>query len=119
MLPSEQGEAAWRRRPPSRRFVVLRCVGGPSRIRVRGELDLSDAPELGRLLDAERAAGHDLVVDLREMTFIDSSGLAVLVWAAQSAAASGRGLRLVAPPPPVMRTFYVTGLHELLPFTDE
>ena len=118
MLPSEHGDAA-PRRPPPQRFVVLRCVGGPSRVCVRGELDLSDAPELGRLLTAEREAGHDLVVDLREMTFIDSSGLAVLVWAAQSAAGSKRGLRLLPPPPPVMRTFDVTGLRGLLPFTEE
>jgi anti-anti-sigma factor len=98
---------------------VERCAGGTSLVQVRGELDMFDAPQLGRLLDAERAAGHDLVVDLRRLTFIDSSGLAVLVWAAQSAARSGRGLRLLAPPPAVMRTFDVTGLRTLLPFADE
>jgi anti-sigma B factor antagonist len=59
---------------------VERCAGGTSLVQVRGELDMFDAPQLGRLLDAERAAGHDLVVDLRRLTFIDSSGLAVLVW---------------------------------------
>jgi anti-anti-sigma factor len=116
--PSEHGDPAGRR-PPPQRFVVLRCVGGSSRICVRGELDLAGAPELGRLLAAEREAGHDLVVDLRELTFIDSSGLAVLVWAAQSAAGSGRALRLRPPPPPVMRTFDVTGLSGLLPFTED
>jgi anti-sigma B factor antagonist len=117
VLPSEHGDAGWRR-PPAQRFVVLRCVGGASRICVDGELDLSDAPELSRLLEAERAAGHDLVVDLRELTFIDSSGLAVLVWAAESAAQSGRALRLLPPPPDVMRTFEVTGLRGLLPFEE-
>ena len=117
MLPSEEEVAGWRR-PPSERFLVQRYAGGLSRVQVRGELDLSDAPELGRLLAAERAAGRDLVVDLRELTFIDSSGLAVLVWAAQSAAGSRRTLRLVAPAPGVMRTFEVTGLRELLPFEE-
>ena len=116
MLPSEGERAPWRH-PPPQRFAVERCAGG-SRIHVRGELDIFDAPQLGRLLEAERAAGHDLVVDLHELSFIDSSGLAVLVWAAESAARSGRGLRLLAPPPAVMRTFDVTGLRELLPFED-
>ena len=95
-----------------------RLDGGASRVHVRGELDLSDAPQLGRVLAAEREAGRDLVLDLRELTFIDSSGLAVLVWAAESAARSRRGLRLLAPPASVMRTFDVTGLRELLPFED-
>jgi anti-sigma B factor antagonist len=117
VLPSDEEIAGWRR-PPSERFLVQRYAGGVSRICVRGELDLSDAPELGRLLEAERAAGHDLVVDLRELTFIDSSGLAVLVWAAQSAARAGRGLRLLPPAGAAMRTFEVTGLRELLPFEE-
>ena len=117
MRPSEDEVAGWRR-PPSQRFVVERSAGGPSHVRVRGELDVSDAPELGRILDEERAAGHDLVVDLRDLTFIDSSGLGVLVWAAQSAAGSRRALRLLPPPPGVMRTFEVTGLRGLLPFED-
>jgi anti-sigma B factor antagonist len=117
VLPSEEQIAGWRR-PPSERFLVQRYAGGLSRICVRGELDLSDAPELGRLLDAERAAGRDLLVDLRELTFIDSSGLAVLVWAAQSAAGSGRTLRLLPAPSGVMRVFDVTGLRELLPFDE-
>jgi anti-anti-sigma factor len=106
-------------RPPAQRLVVLRGVGGPSRIRVQGELDLRDAPELGRCLDAERAAGHDVVVDLRELTFIDSSGLAILVWAAESAAHSGRGLTILPGPPNVMRTFEITGLRRLLPFAED
>ena len=118
MRPSEGELAPWRH-PPSQRFPVERCAGGSSHIHVRGELDIFDAPQLGRLLEAERAAGHDLVVDLRELTFIDSSGLAVLVWAAESAARSGLGLRLLAPPPEVMRTFDVTGLRTLLPFADD
>jgi anti-anti-sigma factor len=118
VLPSEDRDRSWRP-PPPQRFLVLRSVGGASRVCVRGELDLSDAAELGRLLQAEREAGHDLLVDLRELTFIDSAGLAVLVWAAHSAAASGRGLRLLPAPPPVMRTFDVTGLRELLPFVED
>jgi anti-sigma B factor antagonist len=53
--------------------------GGPVLLRLRGELDVQGAPVLrGQLLDLlpERPP---LVVDLRELDFMDSSGLAVLL----------------------------------------
>jgi anti-sigma B factor antagonist len=90
-----------------------------ARVAVRGEIDVAEAPAIGRRLAAELAAGRDVVVDLREMTFIDSSGLAVLLDAARSAERHGRDLRILRPRPLVMRTFELAGLADRLPFADD
>jgi anti-sigma B factor antagonist len=87
-------------------------------VALRGEIDVAEAPGVERRLADALAAGGHVVVDLREVTFIDSSGLAVLLRAVQAAARDGRELRLLRPRPPVMRTFELAGLVEHLPFAD-
>ncbi|MGZ8634898.1 MAG: STAS domain-containing protein, partial [Solirubrobacteraceae bacterium] len=42
---------------------------------IRGELDLATAPELEGALTERLDAGEDVVVDLRELAFLDSTGL--------------------------------------------
>jgi len=54
--------------------------GSIHQITVRGELDLSTAPELAAELRAAReAGGKSILLDLSDCEFIDSSGLAVIV----------------------------------------
>jgi anti-anti-sigma factor len=70
---------------------------GALRLVPRGELDLATAPELERVLGDELAHGRDVRLDLRELAFMDSSGVRVLV-TAHRAAERGQGtLRIVAP----------------------
>jgi len=53
---------------------------GQAVVAVRGELDLYTAPRLWETIDAAIAATpHELVIDLTDVTFLDSSGLSVLV----------------------------------------
>lgn len=83
-------------------------------IRVRGELDLSNARLLQDHLDAaiECEAG-DLLVDLFDVTFIDSSGLHVLLDTDRQLRVVGRRrLRLVTPSPAVTRLLDLAGLTE-------
>ena len=55
-------------------------MNGRAVVRVRGEIDLYTAPQLWETLDAAIAdTPHELVIDLSDVTFLDSSGLAVLV----------------------------------------
>jgi anti-anti-sigma factor len=62
---------------------------------LRGELDLGTVPQFrDRLADAERD-GTTLVVDLRRVTFIDSSGIGELLGAHQRARRTGRRLVVV------------------------
>lgn len=91
---------------------VDRAAEAPT-VAVRGEVDVATAPAvreaLYRLFDA--GARH-VVVDLGEMTFIDSSGLGVLVGALRRAREAGGRLELVNLQPGTRRVFDVTGLTE-------
>jgi stage II sporulation protein AA (anti-sigma F factor antagonist) len=82
-----------------------------------GEVDLFTAPGLrAALLNAARASAR-VVVDLTGVTFLDSSGLAVLISALQSAGERGQEAspHLAGPTPPVRRVLDITRLSEMLP----
>jgi anti-anti-sigma factor len=88
---------------------------GVKLIALRGELDFDDAPRLGRVLEELRAEGErKLVIDLSELTFIDSSGISVLVSAARSAATAQAAFVVAAPTPNVQRVFDIVNLSELV-----
>lgn len=62
-----------------------------------GEIDLTTAPELRSSIErAQRATGHDVVLDLTAIDFIDSTGLSVLVDGARAARAGGNAFDVVA-----------------------
>jgi anti-sigma B factor antagonist len=88
-------------------------------ITLRGELDLRAGaelePELARLTDCD----HDvLALDLRELEFLDSSGLSMIVQVAQVLDDAGRRLVLVRGPQSVQRMFEITRMTERLEFVD-
>ena len=99
----------------------FRCEVEPFRgwIRVRphGELDLASAGQLDGKLRELREAGFDLIeLDLSSLTFLDSTGLRlVLAWDGE-ARRDGMQLRLRPGPPAVQRVFEVTGVLGRLPF---
>jgi anti-anti-sigma factor len=66
---------------------------------VHGDVDLSNAEDVGRMLGASARSASDrvLVVDLREVTYIDSQGLRVLHQLASRLDARGATLVVVAP----------------------
>ena len=66
---------------------------------------------------ATRARGR-LVVDLRGLSFIDSSGLRALLAGHATLAERGLAVAFVKPPPIVWRVFEVTGTDAVLPFDD-
>jgi anti-sigma B factor antagonist len=82
-------------------------------IRLVGELDLGTAPRLRQAIDAHARDGRTIVVDLREVGFIDSMGLAALVGARRRAHARGARLQLVAAAAPVHVVFVLSGLHAI------
>ncbi len=67
--------------------------GGGTAIRVAGELDISSAPELDEALDEALTAGGEVTIDLEGCTFIDSTGISVIVRAARRLVEEG-GRRL-------------------------
>jgi anti-sigma B factor antagonist len=81
----------------------------------RGELDVATVQTLRAILEEIKSAGR-LVLDLRGLSFIDSSGLHLLVALHQRAQRHGFQLALIAPTPPVDRAIHVSGLGKTLPF---
>jgi anti-sigma B factor antagonist len=89
-------------------------------VALEGEIDLSTAPEAEqRIQAAEETSPSRLVIDLREVTFMDSSGLRVLLTAHRRAEEAGRGFALVKGGGTVNRLLDVTGLTDRLELLDE
>ena len=81
-----------------------------------GELDLSNAPELrGSMLAAIESGKRHLVVDLTEVTFLDSTVLTVLVERRKELAALGGTLGLVGVGDDIRPIFDIAGLDRAIP----
>lgn len=99
--------------------VEVRNADATTVISVSGELDLASSPALEEEL--ERVAQSDaqlVVVDLRGLEFMDSTGLSVLVRAHQRAEENGRRLGLVNGSQQVQRLLTLTGVADRLTLTD-
>jgi anti-sigma B factor antagonist len=93
---------------------------GLVRLLLRGELDLSTAnkaeEELRRAESTEPAL---LVLDLSGLTFLDSTGLRLIVTADRRARDEGRRLAVVKGPETVQRVFTITRLDERLEMLEQ
>jgi anti-sigma B factor antagonist len=84
-----------------------------------GEIDMSTAGELaGQMQELRRSGFACVVLDLRGATFIDSTGLHLILEEHAAAEADGGGFAIRPGPPAVQRIFDVTGLEGRLPFLD-
>jgi anti-anti-sigma factor len=84
----------------------------------KGEIDLATVDQVRDAVDRERQAGEDLVLDLREVGFMDTSGLRYVLELNDAAARDGFRLQVVRGPRAVQRVFEVSGLENRLPFVD-
>jgi anti-sigma B factor antagonist len=81
----------------------------------RGEVDAVTAPRLGRrLLGLAEEGKTRLVVDLSHVTFMDSTGIGVLLNTLRQLRSRKGGLVLVCPTERIMRPFQITGLMDQL-----
>lgn len=79
-----------------------------------GELDLVSADRLAAAMrDVWAGASERVVLDLRQIDFIDSTGLRVLLTLRNDAQRHQREMTLIAPPPAVSRIFDITGTRGL------
>jgi anti-sigma B factor antagonist len=94
---------------------------GRALVVVRGELDLATAPDLEAVVTECLDAGHHVVIDLRELEFMDSSGLRVLVSAHFRAADDGLSLVIVRPVEggEVAKILSIAGIDQELELIDE
>src|SRR3954470_866211 len=95
---------------------------GVSIITIRGELDMSTAPELEGSLQAVTSSGRrSVLIDLTNCEFIDSTGLALIVqaWQRLDAEAEGEGrLVLCCPNSQVRRLLDITGVENSISLHD-
>ncbi len=88
--------------------------GAPG-VLLRGEMDLDTAPQLTATLDAAiRESRGAFVIDLCDVTFLDSSGVSVLVRARAVLGREERALLIICPPGPARRIFELAGIDDLL-----
>ena len=103
---------------PPFELEVLRN-GTSARIAPAGELDIATAPELEQAIaDVARNGAAELVLDLRGLTFMDSTGLRMLLQTNAQAAEQGFELSIWRGSRQIDKLFSVTGLDDLLPLAD-
>ncbi len=85
-------------------------------VRLSGDLDAYNSPRLRQLLVDMIAEGMDkIVLDCRELNYIDSSGLGALVTALKQLPPETGAIMLAGPNVMVTRVLQITGLHKKFP----
>jgi anti-sigma B factor antagonist len=94
--------------------------GGRAVLALRGELDLSTVPEAeaSLLRLADESGDATIVLDLRELTFMDSTGLRFVLAANAQATQNHRPFAVVRGPETVHRVFRLALLEERLAFAN-
>ena len=99
--------------------VTDETMGRVGFVSLEGELDLASSPSVEREIRDRERHSEILILDLRHVGFIDSTGLRVITSADARARAAGRRLVLVRGSDPVQRVFRITRLDRQLEFVDE
>jgi anti-anti-sigma factor len=94
----------------NQRFAVTSTPSGWS---ISGEIDASTAPRLVEAVAQLPDSGGAVVVDVKDVTFIDSSGLRVLISLAERVRDDGRTVELSNPSSSVLRLLEITGLTSM------
>ena len=99
---------------PATLELIVSEHDGETVVRAAGELDVNTAPELREQLARLVSEGaRRIVVDLTDVSFVDSTALSVLVSALKRLRQADGDLELASPNPSVRRVFEITGLTRL------
>ena len=95
--------------PGSDRYVIA----------ASGEVDLASSPELDTaIIAAIKFGSSSLVIDLTDVSFMDSSGLGVIVRGLKRCREADKDLDLVITNERVLKVFGITGLDQVIPIHD-
>ena len=97
--------------------VTVRRERGVVIAEVAGDMDMSTAAGLRERLFGLADSGQPLIVDLNRISFIDSTGLGVLVGAARRAVVHGGSLHAVCSRPQTRKLLWLTGVDRRIPLT--
>lgn len=99
--------------------ITVETADGRAVLEVRGEIDIRSAPELRAELESALDGGAVAVeLDLRAVTFLDSTALSVMVGAHKRLARAGGALEVVVGASAVRRILEVTGLNRVFRVRD-
>ncbi|HET9501348.1 MAG TPA: STAS domain-containing protein [Marmoricola sp.] len=94
--------------------LETREVGGRAVVAVGGEIDVYTAPKLRDKITELVAAGHhDIVVDMENVDFLDSTGLGVLVGGLKKVRAENGSMQIVCGQDRLLKIFRITGLAKV------
>jgi anti-anti-sigma factor len=105
--------------PGSEFSVAVHAEGSVEIVAVRGEIDLATADAVRADLNGAFERAGNVVLDLREVTFMDTQGLAVVIEAQQACAAEGTQFAITRAPDHVHRLFDMIGLTPRLTVLDD
>jgi anti-anti-sigma factor len=94
--------------------------GDTIHLSLSGELDIASAPRIEEALgEAEGQGPAIILLDLRELGFMDSTGLRTILSADARAKEAGRRFAVVQGDENIQRVFAVTRLHERVEIVDD
>ncbi|MFJ9629530.1 STAS domain-containing protein [Streptomyces sp. NPDC101175] len=99
---------------PGRLSVRTDVVDGIAVVAVAGEIDQQTAGSLREALDLSAGAPPHVVLDLRQVTFMDSSGINVLLTVHHELARADGWLRLAGTTPSVLRIIQLVGIDGVI-----
>jgi anti-sigma B factor antagonist len=100
--------------PPEFTLTEQTSTGGHHIIAPRGEIDLYTAPDLKQVLTVAIEGGERrLVIDLTDVSFLDSTALGVLIGAVKRVRSRGGALAIVNTDSSIAKTFEITGLDQI------
>jgi anti-sigma B factor antagonist len=98
---------------PGELKIQVDVVGGCHTLCLSGELDMASAPELEAAVALALPGAREIVLDIQELTFIDSTGLRVIVASLDSCKRRDTALRVTRARPQARRLFELAGLLDL------
>jgi anti-sigma B factor antagonist len=98
--------------------MTIERAGDRARVALSGELDLGTADRLERCLADLFARQEPVLLDLRKLTFMDSTGLCALLKAREQAEATKWPLAMIRPAGQALVTLRQSGAERLLPFVE-
>ena len=99
--------------------VTSKPTASGTMVIVTGELDAHTAPQVREVVEAAITPSAQVVVDLTDVTFLDSTGLGVFVTALKHLREVDGTLDLVITSPRVLKVFELTGLDVVIPIHEE
>jgi anti-anti-sigma factor len=104
---------------PGRLDAEERCVAGRRTLRLVGAVDVASAAEVESLVASLAVDAEEVVMDLSEVSFLDTAGLRTMVSCQRRCRAAGCSFRVISRSVAVERVLEITKLTDVPPFAAE